>query len=230
MSYLCRYLYKTGFCIYHRVYLPVLCLKIHVALCCQSRDSRDQNLPEQDVYWNWKKKCSWYLAEVILFFLKLRNYLFWRIKSFWAIFLSELFYWVQLNISTYQVPVLISDNLPPGFCENWELVWKYIYPSWKQQGTWWTNWLKIKIQFCLVGLKLVWTLIPFKTSICQSPQPVLPFLVNRNILSFFFHVKFAFYLQYVRYNYPYPPLFWIIVYAKYYAIYMLYIQPALHRA
>lgn len=191
MSYLCRYLYKTGFCIYHRVYLPVLCLKIHVALCCQSRDSRDQNLPEQDVYWNWKKKCSWYLAEVILFFLKLRNYLFWRIKSFWAIFFQSYstgYNWILAHTKCQSLLVII---FPQGFVRT-ESLYESIYPSWKQQGTWWTNWLKIKIQFCLVGLKLVWTLIPFKTSICQSPQPVLPFLVNRNILSFFFSCKVCF--------------------------------------
>lgn len=71
MSYLGCYLYKTGFCIYHHIYLPVLYLKIQVALCCWSRNSRHQNLQEQDFYWNWKKEWlipSWsYFKKLFIF-------------------------------------------------------------------------------------------------------------------------------------------------------------------
>lgn len=103
-----------------------------------------------------------------------------------------LFYWVQLNISTYQVPGFISDNLPPGFCENWELVWMYISILEAVENMVIRS-VKIRIQFCLLSVKLVWTLMPCKTTICQSPQPVLRFLINRNIV-FCFSCKFCFLL------------------------------------
>lgn len=114
MSYLGCYLYKTGFCIYHHIYLPVLYLKIQMALCCWSRNSRHQNLQEQDVYWNWKKECGWYLAEVIL-----RNYLFSKNQIIWGKFFppsySTGYSWILAHTKCQALLVIV---FPHGL---WEL-------------------------------------------------------------------------------------------------------------